>query len=194
MIAGIFFSIVRISQILTLIPTVGLLAYFVHQYVSANRLTPGFILVLFITSVLALAWCIATLIRRKSTRRSAHFISFIDLCFIGAFIAGVYELRGIAKQSCVNFRRDGSPIYVSLGSNGAHASDGLDSSVNKECAMLKAAFAFGIMNTIFFAASAFFLVFMYRQEKEVVTKETYRRSSHGSRYFIIFPSTSQAHC
>ena len=181
MIAGIFFSFVRICQILTLIPTMGMLAYFVHQYVSANRLTPNFVLVLFITSVLALAWCIATLFRRKSTRRSAHFVSVIDICFIGAFIAGVYELRGIANSSCVNFRRDGSDIYVSLGSNGAHASNGIDASVNKECAMLKASFAFGIMNCIFFAASAFFLMFMYRQEKEVVVRESYRRSSHGSR-------------
>ena len=47
--------------------------------------------------------------------------------------------------------------------------------------MLKAAFAFGIMNCIFFAITAFFLMFMHRQEKEVVVKETYRRNSHGSR-------------
>lgn len=181
MIAGIFFSFVRVCQIVTLIPTMGMLAYFVHQYVEANRLTPGFILVLFIVSVLALAWCFATLFRRKSTRRSAHFVSFVDICFIGAFIAGVYELRGITNASCVNFRRDGSAIYVSLGSNGVYGSNGIDASVNKECAMLKASFAFGIMNCIFFAMSAFFLMFMYRQEREVVVKETYRRSSHGSR-------------
>ena len=47
--------------------------------------------------------------------------------------------------------------------------------------MLKASFAFGIMNCILFAVTAFFLMFMHRQEKEVVVKETYRRSSHGSR-------------
>lgn len=65
--------------------------------------------------------------------------------------------------------------------------------------MLKAAFAFGIMNCIFFACSAFFLMFMYRQEKEVVVKETYRRSSHGSRYiphagsFFVETNTDDIH-
>lgn len=47
--------------------------------------------------------------------------------------------------------------------------------------MLKASFAFGIMNIILFAITAFFLIFMKRQEKEVVVKETYRRRSHDSR-------------
>ena len=181
MIASVFFIITRIWQILTLIPTVGMLAYFVNQYVKANRLTPNFVLVLFITSVLALAWCLATVLRLSSTKRSAHFISFIDVCFIGAFIASVYELRGIANQSCTNFRRDGSPIFVSVSSNGVSGNSGIDAEVNKECAMLKASFAFGIMNCIFFAISAFFLMFMHRQEKEVVVKESYRRSSRGSR-------------
>ena len=56
--------------------------------------------------------------------------------------------------------------------------------------MLKAAFAFGIMNCIFFAITAFFLLFMYRAEKEVVVKETYRRSSHGSRYVDTYARES----
>ena len=58
--------------------------------------------------------------------------------------------------------------------------------------MLKASFAFGIMNCIFFAITAFLLLFMHRRnEKEVVVKETYsRRRSHDSRSVFVpsFPT------
>jgi hypothetical protein len=103
-----------------------MLAYFVHAYVTSNTLTPDFILVLFITSVLAAAWALATVISYARARHSAMFVALVDLGFVGAFIAGVYELRGIANQNkwALNF--------------------------NKNCAMLKASFAFGIMNCIFF--------------------------------------------
>lgn len=140
--------------------------------------------VLFITTVLAAVWAIATLFRRKSTRRSAMFVAFIDLCFVGAFIAGVYELRDIAQASCSNFSSSGD-FYVSLGPSGFSGNSPFSLNINKTCAMLKASFAFGIMNTIFFFFTSFLLLFMRdREEKEVVTKETYRRRSHDSRYCL----------
>ena len=55
--------------------------------------------------------------------------------------------------------------------------------------MLKACFAFGIMNTIFFFVTFVHLLFMHRGEREVTTKETYvreRKRSHDSRYVWIF--------
>lgn len=181
MIASLFFIFFRLLQLVTLIPTMGMLAYFVNQFNKADRLTPAYVLVLFIVSTLATVWCLLTLLRRKSTRRSAHFVCFVDVLFIGAFIAGVYYLRGIANANCSHFSSNGA-FYVSLGPDGFSGNSPFSFNINKECAMLKAAFAFGIMNCIFFACSAFFLLFMYRQEKEVVVKETtYRRSSHGSR-------------
>jgi hypothetical protein len=138
--------------------------------------------VLFITSVLGAVWAIATLFRRKSTRNSAYFVAFVDLAFVGAFIASVFELRGISSANCSNFSSNGD-YYVSLGPNGFSGNSPFSANINKTCAMLKASFAFGIMNCIFFFITSFLLLFMHRTEdKEVVVKETYRRRSHDSRY------------
>ncbi|KAI4158738.1 MAG: hypothetical protein L6R39_000475 [Caloplaca ligustica] len=157
-------------------------AYFVHQFESQNLLTPNSVLVLFIVSVLAAAWAIATVLRRKSTRDSAIFVSFIDLCFIGAFIAGVYELRYIANANCTNFSAD-SHFSVTVDNNGISGSSPFHLNTDKHCAMLKASFAFGIMNCIFFAITSFLLLFMHRKrdDRDVVVKESYRRRSHDSR-------------
>ncbi|KAL8965205.1 MAG: hypothetical protein Q9183_003974 [Haloplaca sp. 2 TL-2023] len=182
MIGGLLFSFWRFLQIITLIPTLGMLAYFVHQFESQGLLTPNDQLVLFIVSVLAAAWAIVTVLRRKSTRDSAIFVAFIDVCFIGALIAGVYELRNIANADCTQFSNNG---YFSLTIN----NDGVDTdspfqlNTDKNCAMLKASFAFGIMNCIFFAITAFLLLFMHRKrdDRDVVVKESYRRRSHDSR-------------
>ncbi|KAL8899862.1 MAG: hypothetical protein Q9192_001352 [Flavoplaca navasiana] len=184
MIGGLLFSFWRFMEIITLIPTLGMLAYFVDRYQKSNLLTPNDILVLFIVSVLGAAWAILTVLRRKSTRDSAMFVSFIDLCFVGAFIAGVYELRDIANADCSNFSAD-SRFSVTINNDGISGdAPSLRLNTNKECAMRKASFAFGIMNCIFFAITAFLLLFMHRTRKddrEVATKETYRRRSHDSR-------------
>lgn len=103
---------------------------------------------------------------------------------MGALIAGVYELRDIAKADCTHFSNSGD-FYVTLTSNGVSGNNPFSFYVNKTCAMLKACFAFGIMNIIFFASTSFLLLFMKRsEEKEVVVKETYRRRSHDSRYVV----------
>ena len=146
-----------------------------------NQLTPSFILVLFIVSILACAWALATLIRLGSTRRSALFVAFIDLCFVGAFIAADYYLRRINHANCANFH-SGS-IYVNLGPFGYYGYQGGSSwaiNVNKNCAMLKASWALGIMNTIFFFFTFVLALFLHRHQREVVVKEV-RRSRHSSR-------------
>ena len=153
MLPGLFFTSWRIAEIVTLIPTVGMLSWFVHGYTKENILTPNFILVLFIVSVLALVWAVGTLIGYASAKHSGMFVAFIDLCFVGAFIAGVYELRGIDHANCVNFQRQQSSIYLNLGPfgyAGFNTNNGLAINANKNCAMLKACFAFGIMNIFFF--------------------------------------------
>jgi hypothetical protein len=183
--AGISFAFWRTLQILTLIPTLGILAYFVHGYVSSNQLTPNFILVLFITSVLGAAWAIVTLLFYNKTRRNAFFVGFVDLCFMATLIAGVVLLRGIANANCVHFSADAG-LYVNLGPFGAYGQSYGSQyalNVNKTCALLKAAFAFGIMNIIFFFFT-FLLSFFYHREGETVVRETHvRRHSHrrGSR-------------
>ena len=151
-------------------------AYFVHGYNDAGLLTPSFILVLFIVSILACAWAIATLLRLGSTRRSALFVAFIDLCFVGALIAGVYYLRGIGNANCASFS---GAIYINLGIFGASSSAG-SLNVNKNCAMLKASWVFGIMNIIFFFITFVLALFLHRHQQTVVVKET-RVRRHSSR-------------
>jgi sugar phosphate permease len=139
-------------------------------------------LVLFIVSVLAAAWALATLIRMSSTRRSAMFVAFVDLCFVGALIGGVVELRGIASENCSHFST--GSFYVSLGPFG-YFGDNIGSAyfnINKTCSMLKASFAFGIMNIIFFFITFILALLLHRHQRDVVVREKVtRRRSHGSR-------------
>lgn len=152
-----------------------------HGFDAANQLTPASILTLFIVSILACAWAIATLLRLGSTRRSALFVAFVDLLFVGAFIAAVYELRYIGDANCTNFRS--ARIYFQIGPFGYFGEENNFSEalhINKNCAMLKASWAFGIMNTIFFFITSILAVFLHRHERTVVVKEV-RRSRHSSR-------------
>jgi hypothetical protein len=141
--SGLSFWFWRIFQILTLIPTLGMLAWFVDWYTDRNLLTPRSILVLFIVSVLGAAWTLGTLFLYARARHSGKFVAFIDLLFLGAFIAAVYELRGIADADCSNWGTTGNYnanlglFTVSGNSYGLH--------VDRQCAMLKASWAFGIM-------------------------------------------------
>ena len=152
-----------------------------HLFLGSASCADHGISTLFIVSVLGAAWALVTVVRRKSTRESAIFVSFIDLCFVGAFIAGVYELRHIANADCTNFSANGS-FSVTIDNNGISGSSPFHLNTNKNCAMLKASFAFGIMNILFFFFTSFLLLFMHRnRDREVVVKETYRRRSHDSR-------------
>ncbi|KAJ5804779.1 uncharacterized protein N7518_001082 [Penicillium psychrosexuale] len=183
MIGSVFFIFNRLVEIVFLIPIIGMLAYFVNGYLKANLLTPPYILVLFIVSVIAVFWAIDTLIRFSTTKRSAIFVAFMDLLFVGAFIAAVYELRFITNANCASWH--GGSVWISLGpfgSYGQSTNNPLSLDVNKTCAMLKACFALGIMETIFFFWTALLALFLYHSHRPVVVKETtVRRRSHSSR-------------
>ncbi|PNH44612.1 hypothetical protein VD0004_g3104 [Verticillium dahliae] len=143
-----FFVFWRILQILTLIPTMGMLAWFVHGFVEANALTPNYILVLFIVSVLALAWAIFTLFSYHRSSTNATMVAIVDLLFVGAFIAAIWYLRDIRLQSCSNVSRDANwrVDFAGLSLSGPD----WDLNTDKSCAMLKASWAFAIMNCIMF--------------------------------------------
>ncbi|EPS30551.1 hypothetical protein PDE_05503 [Penicillium oxalicum 114-2] len=183
MIGSVFFIFNRLVEFVFLIPIIGMMAYFVNGYLKANMLTPAYILVLFIVSVIAAFWVLDTLVRFSTTKRSAYFVAFVDLCFVGAFIAGVYELRFIASADCSSWNP--GIVWVSLGPFGAYGAqvEHLSLNVDKTCAMLKASFALGIMETIFFFWTAILAVFIHSRSREpVVVKETtVRRRSHSSR-------------
>lgn len=157
-------------------------AWFVHGFQKNNQLTPDYILVLFIVSVLAAAWALMTLIRMSSTRRSALFVALVDLGFVGALIGGVVVLRGIAGANCSHFNV--GSFYVSLGPFGYYGRDSGSSyyNINKTCAMLKASFALGIMNIFFFFITFILALFLHRHERDVVVREkVVRRRSHSGR-------------
>ncbi|RAL06025.1 uncharacterized protein BO80DRAFT_86928 [Aspergillus ibericus CBS 121593] len=182
MIGSFFFICNRILELIFLIPIIGMMAYFVNGYLNANQITPAYILVLFIVSVIAAFWCIDTLIRFSTTKRSAMFVAFVDLLFFGAFIAGVYELRFIAGATCSHW--DGGSVYISLGPFGYYgyrSGNPLSFHINKTCAMLKACFALGIIEVVFFFWTAILALAIYRRPEVVVKETTVRRRSHSSR-------------
>lgn len=120
-----------------------MLSYFIHGFVASNLLTPDFILVLFIVVVLAGVWALATLVFYYSAKQSGFFLAFMDLCIFAALIAGVVVLRGIAGANCKD------PQAFNEGYFGQQLAPFIFSP-SKSCNLLKASFAFGIMNIIFF--------------------------------------------
>jgi hypothetical protein len=154
MLPGIFFAITRFWQIVTLIPIIGMLSWFVHGFTIQGQLTPTAYLVLFIVSVLACFWALATILAYSATKHNGHFVAFVDFLFFGALIAGVYEMRGITDVSCASLTAgDTHNIIVDLGIFGSFS--GTETNpfalhLNKDCSMIKASFALGIMNVIFF--------------------------------------------
>jgi hypothetical protein len=144
-------------------------------------LTPTYILLLFIVSVLAAIWCLETLFRFGSTKRSGNFVAAIDLCFAGAFVAAVYQLRGIATENCSHFRTMGGEFLVSLGPFGyfgQRANNPLAENPVKVCAMLKTSFAFGVMNVMSFVVTAAFAAMLHRHDDH---EDKEARRSHGTR-------------
>ncbi len=120
-----------------------MLAWFVDWYNTRNLLTPRSILILFIVATIALAWAMGTLFLYARARHSAAFVAFVDLLFVGAFIGAVYELRGIAGANCSRFESNGT-YNANLGLF-TISGDTYSFNIDKQCAMLKASFAFGIM-------------------------------------------------
>lgn len=151
-----------------LIPPVGMLAYFVHRYVEANLITPDYILVLFIVVTLALAWAFFTTVSYLRARHDAIFVALVDLAFVGALIAGVYYLRDIAKANCSNFIAGtlNGGVFVSF-------------DANKQCSMLKASFAFGIINIL-----AFFVTFVSSSHRNLPMCDVTNNFSSCSRCLL----------
>lgn len=155
-IRSILFIALRVFELFILIPIIGMLAFFVHGFQQAQQLTPDYILVLFVTSCLAAGWVLLTL-GRVTRHRNGFVVGLIDMGFMGAFIAGVYKLRSISDASCARFTQE--IFYFELGIFGVD-SPGIN--VNKTCAMLKACFAFGIIEIILFFFSGVCVSFLHQ--------------------------------
>jgi hypothetical protein len=178
-VSGFLFISWRIFQLVLLIPIVGMLSWFVHGYVESNQLTPNFILVLFIVSVLALAWCFATLFNYLRARHDAFFVALIDLGFVGALIGGIVTLRGISNANCSSF--SSGSLYFDLGPFGYYGrqSDSPWSvNVNKTCAMLKASWALAIIATLtFFVTFVSFDIYLGKNHPQQNSSLTFSSSA-----------------
>lgn len=169
----------------------GMLAWFIHAFINENELTPNYILVLFIVSVLAVAWTIFTLFSYHRSSSNSHFVSLVDLAFAGTLIGAVYQLRFITHANCYHIESTDrwllpARTLISLKPQGI---DVLGSS--KPCAVLKTCFALGIMNIVFFFFTAV-LAWMHggkmsrnERDRRVVTETTtvrrHRSRGDGSR-------------
>ena len=154
-----------------------MLAYFVDIYNKNNALTPDSILVLFIVSVLAVVWAIATLFTYHRSKQNSRFVGIVDILFVGAFIGAVVTLRGIAKADCS--KNTAGYETVGLGAVGSITYKGVDIQTDRTCAMLKASWAFGIMNCIFFFITGLIALVLGGRNRE---KVVVRRGSHSSRH------------
>lgn len=160
------------------IPPMGMLAWFVNIFINHNALTPDSILILFILVVLALAWAVFTLFSYHRSSANARFVAFVDLCFMGALIAGVYEMRGIADADCSNPNANSvwfAPNHIPVPNWGWET--------GKPCSMLKASWAFAIMNIIFFSTTAI-AAFSHGDHLSYDDSRVYveRRHHHSSRH------------
>ncbi|KAK3896962.1 hypothetical protein C8A05DRAFT_39486 [Staphylotrichum tortipilum] len=186
MLFAIMFAFWRFSEILSLIPIMGMLAYFVNLHLEANVMTPTYILLLFIVSTLALAWAVFTLFSYHRSKANAQFVALIDLAFVGALIASVYYLRFIARANCASIVY-GSSVDVSFGILGSVTVKGVEIAVSKTCGMLKGCFALGIMNCVFFFVTGV-LAWIHgdhaakHERKEAEERRRRSRSRRGSSH------------
>ncbi|RYP62887.1 hypothetical protein DL771_009536 [Monosporascus sp. 5C6A] len=177
----IFFAFWRFMQIVTLIPTMGMLAYFVHGFVEENRLTPNLYLVTFIVSVIALAWALWTLFSYHHSSANAWAVGLVDLLFVGAFIGAAYSMRAMARADCAQVRA-GDPTAVSFGIFGtATVNTTYGAAVDRTCAMLKACFVFDIMNAIMFFFTAV-LAWMHGDRMSSDDRKSYYRETQHHRH------------
>jgi len=139
------FAAWRLPEIITLFPIAGTLGWFAIGYAHYNTPMPDSVLFLFVASVLALVWALATFIIYGFIKRNALLTGCIDFCFAIIFIAVVRELHGIisiAMTDCSLF-----PIVVLSSS---FRPLGYGGNIVGNCHMLKACFALAIVNMIFF--------------------------------------------
>ncbi|KAG0634713.1 hypothetical protein HOY80DRAFT_507827 [Tuber brumale] len=149
---GAFFTLLRILQILTLVPIWGILAYFVDKYPMVENGVFSDILCLFIVAIFATIWAIAT-ISLFYSRHVPMWVAVIDLCFFGVLIAGVVLLAP--------FVRNTDCIGINWGWGYA------DGYWSRECSMYKAAYALGIMNIIMFFLTAMLAAWIWRKHTTI---------------------------
>ncbi|KAF8244866.1 hypothetical protein K440DRAFT_517080, partial [Wilcoxina mikolae CBS 423.85] len=139
---GSIFHLLRILEILTLIPIWGILSWFINAYYPAQA--PDRILFLFIVSLLATIYAFITLLFYRRHLYTPLYICIVDICFFGLFVAGLVLLApSVQNTNCVDWSGgvSGYGAWVNV-------------AANKQCMMLKSAWGLGIVNAILFVITA----------------------------------------
>jgi len=153
MLSSVIFTLVRVLQILLLLPMVGMLGYFMHPYVQANQTASTWLLLMFIISVIGCAWCLLTLFQFHRSYIHSLVVLVVDIVFFACFIAGVVLMDFVKNWNCVS---GSAPVGVQLGDNNYSAGNNWSLHVKKTCTMLKVTWVFGIINIILFFVTAVF--------------------------------------
>ncbi|KAA8893639.1 hypothetical protein FN846DRAFT_503411 [Sphaerosporella brunnea] len=148
---GLLFSLLRVLELLTLIPIWGMLSWFVNAWQPATT-PPDYILFLFIVSLLATVYALLTLLDYRANRWTPLYVSLLDLCFFGVLIGGVVVLAPYAQHTdCLSYTAAPRVVYYGNGS-GSFSAGAL--AANRQCLMLKASWGLGVVDVLLFFFTA----------------------------------------
>ncbi|KAI5803815.1 hypothetical protein EDC01DRAFT_644937 [Geopyxis carbonaria] len=188
-------SILRVIQILTLIPAWALMAAVVSWYNSNTIKTPGGVMCLFIVTLLASVWAFCIWIAVMRARNTALWIAFLDIIAMGALIAGVATTSNIANYECNGTSINTRLVYTSTGQPIDINQDIYESrndfwSNPNNCNLIKGAWGLAITNIITFFITAILAVVIYQQNQnsnETVIVEERIPSSREKIYVDGYP-------
>lgn len=154
------FTGTRVLEIVVAIPIIGMLAFFVDPYVKNHQTVPDSLLTLFIVSILACAWAMLSFYQFHRYRNiSGPFIAIVDICFVGAFIAGIYMNRSISNANCSSVS---VPVGIQVGHNNYSGGSEWGANFDKHCAMFKASWILAIIDCVLFFVTCVLSWTLYR--------------------------------
>lgn len=178
-------SILRVIQVLTLIPAWAILASVISDYNSNNSQTPGSIQFLFVVAILASVWAFCILITFLRAKNTALWMTFFDVVAMALLIASVIVLSDIANVQCVAVVNQViTPQDVNNSGNTNYYPTDLDPGqkwwnsrlakratndipvYRSHCSQIKAAWGLAIANIILFFITAILTALIYRQNQQ----------------------------
>lgn len=168
MVSGSLFCLFRVLEILTLIPAWGLLAWFVDAYQPTQP--PDSILFPFVVALLATPWALLTLLFYRSARFVPAYVCVIDLAFFGLLVGALVLLAPSARYTrCVTYSAENTTVGGTV-----------TVTANRQCMMLKGAWALSIVDCILFALTAALAGHLWYRS-DVVYDDAPRRHHRRSR-------------
>ena len=182
-------GVLRLFQILMLIPAWALLAAVIDYYNRNGTKTPGAIIFLFVVTLLASVWAFCVLVTSIRARNTALWMSFFDIVAMALLIAAVVVLSDIANADCIDVSWNSSSSSSGSGSSSSSSySQGnawwntrimhrRDTNVNvngtftyrQHCAQVKIAWGLAIGGIILFFFTAILAAAIYFQTSPLPT-------------------------